>query len=97
MIRVSTVYKTASGVVTTKPAGLVSMQIGMDGTNDPTITIYNGTDNSGVEVVPTNTYDASLLGLSGFEGATIKDCPNGIYLEITCAGDCEVILGIIPI
>ena len=97
MARVRTSFLTASGIVAASHAGLVSMHVGMDGTNDPSITIHKGQDSSGEEVVPTNSYDADKLGLNGFESYHIKDCPGGIYVAITCAGDCEVVVGWLPV
>lgn len=81
---------TSSQIITSNPAVLMGMQIGPDGANDPTITVYNGTDNTGGEIVPTNTYDASALGMNGYVGPYDKRAYNGIYVEITTAGTCEV-------
>jgi len=68
------------GLVHDGPALLFGFLIGTDAVNDPTITVYDNTAASGKEVVPTNTYDASALGLNGFmPGAGIK-CKNGIYV-----------------
>jgi hypothetical protein len=75
----------ASGIVISRPCRLKNFLIGTDGTNDPEVTIYNGTTASGQEIVPTNTYDASALGINGAVGLDIK-CPDGIYVAITCAG-----------
>ncbi len=80
----------ASGQVTTKSAVLLGMQIGTDSANDPTVTIYDGTNNTGNEIVPTTTYDASALGLNGFVCPYSKRAYNGIYVEIACAGAVEV-------
>jgi len=81
---------TTSQIITTSPAVLLGMQLGTDGSNDPIVTVYNGTDNTGGEIVPTATYDASALGLNGFIGAYDKKAYSGIYVEITCAGAVEV-------
>jgi hypothetical protein len=60
--------------------------------NDPVITVYNGLDNSGGEIVPTCTYDASALGLNGVTGIDPGIyCDVGLYIEITCAGAVEVV------
>jgi len=84
----------ASGVAYTGGCALASMFIGMDGVNDPEITVYDGIDATGSEVVPTATYDASALGLNGFHGGLLGyDCKAGIYVEITCAGTVEVVVG----
>ena len=82
----------ASGIVTSQPALMLGVQIGMDATNDLTLTIYNGVDNTGTETLPTNQYDASALGLNGVVMPYGKHCPNGIYLEMTCAGTAEVVI-----
>ena len=89
---------TASGIAFTGPCALASMLIGTDGANDPTVTIYDGIDNTGTEKVPTSTYDASALGLNGFMGGRVAyDCVKGIYVEITTGGTVEVIVGFKPL
>jgi len=85
-----------SGIATSKCALLLGIQIGMDGTNDATITVYNGTDNSGDEIIPTNTYDAATLGIQGLVSSYGKLATDGIYVEITCAGTVEVVVDFKP-
>ena len=85
---------TASGLVYTGSCRLRGFLVGMDGANDPTITIYDNTEASGDETIPTNTYDSSLLGLNGvsFPGDGIH-CIKGIYCGITLgAGAVEVVI-----
>jgi len=81
---------TSSQIITSASAVLSGMQIGTDSANDPTITVYDGTDNTGNEIVPTTTYDASALGLNGFVASYEKKAYNGIYVEISTAGSVEV-------
>lgn len=85
-----------SGMVYTGESLLTSMLIGTDGVNDPTITIYDGTDNTGIEKVPTTTYDSSALGLNGFILSFPKEFKTGIYVEITCSGTVEVVVDYKP-
>jgi len=82
---------TASGIVHTGPCVFRGFLLGTDGVNDPVITVYNGLDNSGQEIVPTCTYDASAYGLNGCTGVE-QYCDAGLYLEITCAGAVEVVV-----
>jgi hypothetical protein len=82
--------KTSSGIVTSKPCTLHAMLIGTDGVNDPIVTLYDGTDNTGIEIVPSSTYDASIFGLNGFSGIAIQ-CLTGLYVEITTGGAIEVV------
>ena len=90
-MRIATTDKlSASSKVADGPAILCGMLIGTDGSNNPTITVYDSTDNSGTEVVPTAEYDASVIGLNGYAPGYGKSCKNGIYVEITCAGTVEV-------
>ena len=90
-MRVASVTKlTASAKVADGPALLFGILIGTDGSNNPTITVYDSTTNSGTEAVPTAEYDATALGLNGFAPGYAKSCKNGIYCEITCAGNVEV-------
>lgn len=61
--------------------------LGMDGTNDPTVTIYDhATAASGNEVVPTNTYDASALGANGVMFPERVACENGIVVDVVLGG-----------
>ena len=92
MVEAQSTKLSSSGIVTPYNSILVGVQIGMDATNDLTLTIYNGVDNTGTEILPTNQYDASALGLNGVVMPYGKHCPNGIYLEMTCAGTAEVVI-----
>ena len=65
--------------------------LGTDGSNDPTITIYDGTDNSGGEVVPTADQPADQKGWYGLIHYNCL-CRDGIYVEITCSGTVEVVV-----
>lgn len=78
---------TASGIISNGACVVHGFLIGADGTNDPTITLYDNTSATGNEVVPTNTYDASLLGINGviFGEPGIR-CETGLYCEITVGG-----------
>jgi hypothetical protein len=58
----------------------------MDGVNDPQITVYDGIAASGTEVIPTNVYDASALGLNGFTAGYLKQCRTGVYVLIEASG-----------
>jgi len=82
---------TASGIVHTGQCIFQGFLLGTDGVNDPVITIYNGLSNTGTEIVPTCTYDASAYGLNGCTGIH-QYCDVGLYIEITCAGAVEVVI-----
>jgi hypothetical protein len=86
---------TESGLVYSGKCILRGFTLGTDGVNDPAIVIYDGTSASGTEVVPTATYDASLLGLNGATGLH-HYCANGIYVGITCAGSVKVTVYYVP-
>ena len=82
---------TESGIVMAAPGLLLGVLIGMDGTNDPAVTIYdNASAASGTEVMPSTTFDASAQGLNGFMPGFAISCINGLYVDITCAGTVEV-------
>ena len=86
----NTVKKTASGVVIAEPCIFGGFLLGTDGVNDPTVTVYDNTSAaSGEELAPTTEYDASVLGLNGAIGFSVV-AKNGIYIEITTAGSCEI-------
>ena len=84
----------ASGAIYTGKCIYYGFRAGLDATNDATITIYDNTAASGTEICPTNTYDASALGLNGevLGDAAAIECDYGIYVDITCSGTCEVVV-----
>ena len=84
-------YHDESGIIYTGPCNLTSFLLGTDGINDPVITIYDGLDNTGTEIIPTATYDASAIGINGAIFHWAKKCIIGIYLEIACDGAVEVV------
>ena len=76
------VRMTATGQVRTGKSLLLGFQVGTDGTNDPTITIYNGVAAvAGNAVVPTQIYEASDNTLRGMIQA-YKYCPDGVYIAM---------------
>ena len=81
----------ASGSVYTGKCFLATVLIGMDEANDAVVTAYDGVDNTGNELIPTNKYDASALGLNGVVLQFMVECWEGIYIEITCSGTCEIV------
>lgn len=83
---------TASGTVFTGKGCVVGFLIGKDGVNDPSVTIYDGTDNTGTEIVPTATYDASALGIDGAMPCVRIRCQTGCYVAISCQGTVEVVI-----
>lgn len=92
MESVKSIKLTSSGIAYTGESLLTGMLLGMDKVNDPEITVYDGLDNTGEELIPTNDYDASALGLNGAMFGFADKCKTGIYVEITCAGTVEVII-----
>jgi hypothetical protein len=82
---------TASGIIHTGPCVFMGFLLGTDGVNDPVITVYDGLDNTGQEIVPSCTYDASAYGLNGCTGIH-QYCTTGLYIEITCVGAVEVVV-----
>lgn len=67
--------------------------IGMDGSNDPTVTVHdhNAAAAAGPEVVPSNTYDASALGVNGVMFPERVEMKNGIVLAVALgAGAAEI-------
>ena len=93
MYSVKSTKLSVSAIIYTGESILTHLLIGTDGVNDPTITVYDGVDNTGTEKVPSTTYDASALGLNGFTLTIPAEFLVGIYIEITCAGTVEVCCG----
>jgi hypothetical protein len=86
---------TASGAVTANPCYVFDIFIGTDGVNDPTVGVYNAANAADAtkRILPSISYDASALGLNGFAGgAHAIDCTTSCYVDITCAGSCEIIV-----
>ena len=94
---------TATGQVYTGSCWFVNMKIGMDNANDQQITVSDsaGAPSGATEIVPTNPYDASAMGLNGISGDATY-CRYGVYLTIedvgggAAQGNCEVTIGIWP-
>ena len=57
---------TGSALLWTGDGSLVGLLIGMDNATDPQITVYDGLDSSGVQIVPTTDLDATAMGFNGF-------------------------------
>ncbi len=79
----------ASALIKTGYSKFVGVLLSTDGTNDPIVTVFDDLSNTaGTEVLPTNTYDASALGLNGawfgHEGAI--ECDVGVYVEVSNLG-----------
>jgi hypothetical protein len=51
-----------TGPVVSGAHNLLGFLIGTDGVNDPRFSLHNGEDETGKEVVPSTTYDASQWG-----------------------------------
>lgn len=81
----------ASGQVYVGKCFLTTILIGMDEVNDVVLTVHDGINNTGEEIIPTNKYDASSLGLNGVVLQFMVECWLGIYLDITCSGTCEIV------
>ena len=82
----------------------MNFKTGMDNANDPQITVYDsvGAPTGGeTELVPTNPYDASAMGLNGISGDQ-SYARYGIYVVIEAVGTgpwthaCEVTIGVWP-
>ena len=61
--------------------------------NDAIVTVYDDLANTaGTEAIPTQTFDASALGLNGVVFAHPIECQVGIYVEIGDLGTGEVLI-----
>ena len=98
-------FDQAGGAIFTKQCKVTSLFLGLDGVNDPQITIYdNPSAASGKQVLPTTIFDASILGLNGFTlaGDAALDFLEGIYVLVEASGGgafggtLEGTIGVIP-
>lgn len=86
-----------AGIATTVFSGQIKFYgflLGMDGTNPQTVTVYDNTEASGNEPVPTNEYDATLKMLNGamMPGDDGVHMQNGIHLVVEGSGAVDVTL-----
>lgn len=78
------------------PCVFYGFLLGMDAANDPTVTVYDcgstDTISGKTEIVPSNTYDATALGLNGVMLGVPLTCSYGVTLEtsFTAGGACEI-------
>ena len=95
---------TESGSIINVPCWFVNFKLGSDNANDPQVTVYdsNGAPaGTPTELVPTNPYDASAMGLNGISGDQ-SYARYGIYVVIEAVGGgafggaAEVTIGVWP-
>ena len=90
---------TESGSIINVPCWFVNMKIGMDNVNDPQITVYDSNGppvGTPTELVPTQTYDASAMGLNGISGDQ-SFARYGVYVVVDEGqGACEITIGVWP-
>lgn len=77
------------------PCVFYGFLLGCDGAYDPQVTIFDSastTTTGKTEIVPTNTYDSSALGLNGALPPVGIRCNEGITVTvaINASGDVEV-------
>jgi len=78
---------TASGIVWNSEGSLVGLLIGMDNANDPQITVYDGLDATGTQIVPTTNLDASAKGFNGFMPGDVHiPFRTGCYVVVEASG-----------
>lgn len=74
---------------------IFSMLIGSDTVNDPAIAIHDcatGGQLATNQIVPSNTYDASILGINGVVFKISKRFTSGLYIAIANIGTGSVII-----
>ena len=83
---------TATGLVTgRKNVVFDGILVGTDAVNEPTITVFDGEDGTGVECLPTAAQPATEKGWFGVTKYNCL-CTDGIYIVIVCAGTVEVVV-----
>lgn len=85
---------TASALVHTGQGHLFSFLVGIDAVNDPIIAIYDDTDGAtpGNQIVPSTTYDASILGINGAVFTVSKRFTTGLYVAIANIGTGSIVI-----
>lgn len=78
-----------SGLIYSGSCWFVNFKLGQDNANDSQITIYDSivtpTPGTTTELIPTNPYDASAMGLNGVEDDN-SYARYGIWLTVTAVG-----------
>lgn len=95
LVYANTTRITESSLIHTGEGYLFSILIGTDTVNDPVIAVYDDTnsDTAGNRIIPSNTYDASALGINGVVLKFAKQFSNGLYVNISNIGSGEVVVG----
>ena len=85
---------TATATVSTDPVWVGAFIVATDGVNDPVVAAYNDTDalTAGNRVIPSCTYDASVLGLNGFTLGFMTDFDTALHVTISNLGTGEVMI-----
>ncbi len=74
---------------------IFSMLIGSDTVNDPVVAIHDcatGDQAAGNQIVPSATYDASILGINGVVFKISKQFTSGLYVAIANIGTGSVVI-----
>jgi len=85
---------TESASICTGSGFLFSILVGTDNTNDPVVAAYDDTDatTAANRIIPSVTYDASVLGLNGVVMQFPKKFTTGLYIAIANIGSGEVVI-----
>lgn len=91
-----TPYRATASVQVHDGEGFIfSMLIGSDTVNDPVVAIHDcttGNQAAGNQIIPSNTYDASILGINGVVFKISKRVTSGLYIAIANIGTGSVII-----
>ena len=64
-----------------------------DGSNDPTVTVYDNVSATGSTLIPATTYDAVYYGNQGFMPGFPIVMNTGIHLVVSIgAGSCNIVI-----
>jgi len=84
-------HETATATVTTVSSYFYGVLVTPDGTNDVTITVYNGTSTSGDKITPAMTF----AGDGGTQYLPLQNpiaCPHGVHVVATTTGTVEYVV-----
>ncbi len=89
---------TASAAIYTGAGFIFSMLIGTDTVNDPVVSVHDAVngDTAANEIIPSNTYDASILGINGAVFHFAKHFSTGLYVKIANIGSGSVVIDYRP-
>jgi len=82
---------TSSALVLTGSGQFHGFALKADGTNDVTVNVFDSLTATGRKIIPTDSVFDGTVKLNAWSDNPAIRLDTGIYIEITCAGTCEIV------